>query len=448
MRKFIFLIFILSISVVYSKSDKPSWLNQRPIDTESYIGIGFSNKNDNNYIQIAKNNALNDLSSEININVSGGIFNQIIEKNSEVEENFKSEITTSTKSELEEYEMVDSWSDEERYWVFYKLSKNKYQATKKRKLNSAINQSLDYLDKAKKSENSNQILPALIFYLQALNPLSKYITVPIEISYNGEKIFILNEIYSSINSIISNIVIRPISKEIEGKIGKPIENPLKVKIVYKGESDFEIPNVPIKNYFIQGNGYLTKSISSDNNGLVEFNVTKIISKEKKQIINSELDLESLTNQDSTSLMFKTILSTFLLPKTQFILDVSGLTFCIESNERNFGEHIEIPVIAPKIKASLSEKGINFVENNNSADYVLTVNADTKKGSKLFNMFSSYAEVSYTLFDNSTRKEIYNNSFSKIKGIDIDEEKSGIKALEKASSILIEDFDAHLTEKIF
>lgn len=34
------------------------------------------------------------------------------------------------------------------------------------------------------------------------------------------------------------------------------------------------------------------------------------------------------------------------------------------------------------------------------------------------------------------------------GIDLDEEKSGIKALEKASSILIKDFEDNVIEKIF
>jgi len=448
MKKLFILIFILSISFLFSENNRPSWLTQRPIDTDSYIGIGFSNKSDTNYIQVAKNNALNDLSSEININISGGIFNQIIEQNDRVEENFKSEIITSTKADLEGYEMVGSWEDDEKYWVFYKLPKKLYEELKKQKLNSAINQSLDYFDKAKKSENSNNILSALNFYLQALNPLSKYIKEPIETKYEGENIFILNEIYSSINSIISNIVITPISKDIEGKIGKPIDEPLKVKIIYKGESDNIIPNVPILNYFVQGNGYLTKTTNSDQNGFAKFNVTKIISKENIQIVRSELDLNSLTNQDSTSLIFKTILSSFPLPNTKFVLNISGLTFYIVSNEINFGKHLNIPVIIPRIKASLSDKGIVFVEDNNFADYRLTILADTKKGSKLFNMFSSFADISLTLFDNSSGKEIYKNSFSKIKGIDIDEIKSGIKALEKASEILIKEVEDNIVEKIY
>lgn len=448
MRNFFFLIFILSISFLFSENSKPFWLTQRPIDTKSYIGIGFAYKNDSNYIQNAKNNALNDLSSEININISGSIFNQIIEQNDRVQENFKSEIITSTKADLEGYEIVGSWGDDEKYWVFYKLPKKLYEELKKHKLNSAINQSLDYFDKAKKSENSNQIISALNYYFQALNSLSKYITEPIETNYDGENIFILNEIYYSITTIISNIMIIPISKDIEGKIGKPIDEPLKVKIIYKGESDNIIPNVPILNYFVQGNGYLTNTTNSNQNGYAKFNVTKIISKENIQIVSSELDLNSLTNQDSTSLIFKTILSTFPFPNTQFVLNISGLSFFISSNETNFGESLNIPVVSPKLKSSLSDKGITFIENEKSADYTLTIIVDTKKGSKMFNMFSSFAEISITLVDNLSSKEIYKNYFSKIKGIDIDEEKSGIKALEKASSILIKDFDDHIAEKIF
>ena len=448
MKKTFILVLILFYSFLFSEKSKPLWLEQRPVDNNFYIGIGFSNKSETNYIQKAKNDALSDLSSEININISGGVFNQIVEKNGVVEENFKSQIITSTKAELEDYEMVGSWGDDEKYWVFYKLSKKLYEESKNQKLNSAINQSLDYFDKAKKSENSSQILSAFNYYLQSLNPLSKYIAEPIETEYDGENIFLINEIYSSIQSVISNIKIIPISKNIEGKMGKSIEEPLIVKIEYDSEPKFGISNVLIKNYFVQGKGILVESISSNQDGFAKFNVTKIISKEKIQIIKSELDINNLINQDSTSVIFKSIISTLSLPNTQFVLNISGLSFCIESNETNFGEQLNIPVIEPKIKSSLSDKGITFVENKNSADYLLIISADTKKGTKLYNMFSSFAEISLSLLDNSSGNEIYKNSFSKIKGIDIDESKSGIKALEKASEILINEIENNVVEKIF
>ncbi|MFQ3325762.1 MAG: hypothetical protein ACI8YC_000395, partial [Salibacteraceae bacterium] len=51
----------------------PNWVSERPTSPAYYIGVGIAGKVSAgaNYMQIAKENALNDLASEIKVNVSG-----------------------------------------------------------------------------------------------------------------------------------------------------------------------------------------------------------------------------------------------------------------------------------------------------------------------------------------------------------------------------------------
>jgi len=106
---------------------KPSWIEKKPVDSESYLGIGASPKNSKNtdYQQLAKSNALNDLASEISVRISNTSLLYTLSSNNTLKETFDSKTYTSTKEDLEGYEMVDSFEDETNYWVFYKLSKQK-----------------------------------------------------------------------------------------------------------------------------------------------------------------------------------------------------------------------------------------------------------------------------------------------------------------------------------
>ncbi len=74
-----------------------------------YIGIGHSAKDGiNNYIQIAKSSALEDIISEIRVTVSSTSVLSQIDANKEFQERYEQIIKTTASDELEEYEQVDA----------------------------------------------------------------------------------------------------------------------------------------------------------------------------------------------------------------------------------------------------------------------------------------------------------------------------------------------------
>lgn len=134
----IFLLMLFSLAI----GKQPSWVTKRPIDKAYFIGIGVVKKsNSKEYIQSAKNNALNDLSSEITVNISSELVDISIEKYGMNNDEIRSEIHTTTKADLEGYELVDTWENDYEYWVYYRLSKSLYQTQielKKRKFNQSL----------------------------------------------------------------------------------------------------------------------------------------------------------------------------------------------------------------------------------------------------------------------------------------------------------------------
>ena len=166
-----------------------------------------------------------------------------------------------------------------------------------------------------------------------------------------------------------------------------------------------------------------------------------------QIVKTELDLSEFGSEDSVSFLYRDILKSFPVPSTKFIITVSGLSFYVESSETIFGEKTKTLHIEPKLKEMLSEKGFSFVKSPSDADLMMTIKAVTEKGTKIYKMCSAFANVTVSMVDLSSGKEIYKNSYSKIKGIDIDFEKAARKALDESASKITKEVLPVLKSKI-
>ncbi|MGB2274975.1 MAG: LPP20 family lipoprotein, partial [Schleiferiaceae bacterium] len=125
MKKLTFASFILLLlSCGSQKNIVPEWVLSKPIDqSRTYVyGVGMSYINPNAaYQQAARSNALADLAGE----VESQIFDEtkLLQKEDSggFSSAFKSETSTKSHIKLEEYEVVETYSDELRYYVLYKL---------------------------------------------------------------------------------------------------------------------------------------------------------------------------------------------------------------------------------------------------------------------------------------------------------------------------------------
>ena len=352
------LLLLFLISTVYT--NQPDWVLKRPINNSYFIGIGIAIKsNSREYIQSAKNNALSDLSSEISVNISSELVDIMIERSGMSEEETRSKIHSSTKADLEGYVLVDTWENKNEYWVYYRLSKKLYEEQKRLKRENAINLSLDLFTNAKEKESNLEaqgetINSAIEYFVQSLIPIQNYYSTPLETTYNGERIFLQNEIYSSLQSILSRIKLNVSNPKLNVKVGNSLNNSLDVLVTFSDNGRYvNVTNVPISYSFIKGGGELVNIVRTDSKGIARGQIINISPLEKLQMIKCSLDLTNYFVVDSTSIYLLKTLESINTPSSKFIINVIGPTVYLEAMEYNIGVPLSVKILEPKIKKSLT-----------------------------------------------------------------------------------------------
>jgi len=421
---------IILIAEFLASDEKPLWIENYPYNLDYYIGIGYSAKSNNDYENEAKNNAINEIASQIEINISSETIHNLIEKNGRIDELLKKQIQTSTRQSLESVEILDKHENNNEYWIYCRLSKEEYKKQKKNELNKAINNSLDLFARARKSEKEYSISKALSQYIESLIPIEKYINEPLEVKFSNQNILLFNEIYTSIQDILNNISLNPQKSQYNAKMGNPLKESIIISANY---NNIKISNLPMKFSFIKGSGELGLNSKTDNSGKIVCRIDKITSPDKIQIVKAEIDIMTLYPKYNQSPVIVAVVESFKIPITKVIINVEGMTVFIQYTEKNFGKDIDSPTIEPILKEKLSEYGFSFVNEISEADIMITLEADTRKGSRYEGMYPAFADVSISIIDMRSGEEIFKDKIFNIKGFHSNYMNAGLKALQKSAN---------------
>jgi hypothetical protein len=428
---------------------QPSWVTKRPIDPVYYIGIGAAQKTkgSTDYIQKAKDNALNDLASGITVTVSSEIMRKVVETNASIEDNFKSQIQTSAKAELEGVEWVDTYDGDGQYWVYCRISREAYEAAKQRRIKNALKLSADLYTTGQKFEQENNVARALTYYVQSLSPMEKYLGEPLETEIGGKKVILVNEIFSSLQNLLGQIELTSLTPKQDGKVGMALKKPFEVTATLTGSKAGPVVNLPLMFTFIRGSGEMVKNNSTDNTGDAKCDIHKITASDRIQIVEAKIFLAGMISADSSSVILSAVLNSLSVPSTRMVLTVTGLEVYVDADESQFGAKMKQPRIEPAIKNKLAEQGFAFTNDMANATVVINIKADSRRGSETMGLCVSYVDATISVLDMRSGEEIYKNSMNNVKGISDTFEKGAFKAFDEAAKNVVDGLVPKLVEKI-
>jgi len=443
------LCFISAIFSSLSHCGRPDWVEKRPIIPSVYVGIGMTQKHGPSaeYTEVAKNIALNDIASQITVSISSDVLRKVFESNEKLGEEFQSQIRTSAKAELEGVQLVDTYEDGDEYWVYFRLSKADYESRRADRMANAIAMSLDLFSKGRSNEKTGDFTRAIGLYAQAFGPIEKYLAEPLEALYEGRRVLLVNEIYTSLQSLVGRIVLTAMAPKRDATIGRPLKPPLELTATVEAPKTLPVERLPLTFKFIRGSGNLVEHALTDKNGIARCEVHKITASERIQMIEGRINLHDLFGGDSVSPVVQTVMSSIPISTIKFVLNVSGVDVVVDADESMFGKKLQQNRIEPVLKSQLGEKGFAFVIDVSKAALTVSIKADARKGAEMQGLAFAYVSATVSVLDMETGQEIFKSSVEDMKEGSDTYEKAAYKAFSSAANRIAQELIPKLVEKV-
>lgn len=407
------------------RSKQPNWVQQRPVNSTNYIGIGYANKalNPTDFQQMAKKRALNDMIGEIKVVVSSNSILSQYQNNSDYNQSFATETQVNAQAMVEDFEVVDSWENKTDFYIYYKLSKSDYEAAKRRKLQAAINQSINFLDNADQLSYKDNFMQIIRLRIKALSALQNYLNEDVATEYKGKQVYLVNEIVNQIQNQLYKLQVKTDVVELKGKIGKPISNPFTASVKLASDNSF-VPFVPLTLKANQTKFDYGNSAETDQNGVATFSLNKILAKDPIQQVKIMVDIATIIKTDSLNGLLKSVLTSIDAPSTNFRLVVEPIKIYTNSQEQILSKTLEFNIIEPLLKRKLIESGCNFVSDRKNADYEVKIVANTMDLGVIWGkMLQANINMNISIVDATNNHEIYKNALKDIKGFQLTPENA-------------------------
>lgn len=419
------------------QASKPSWLKDQPYREGYYTGIGHSSKDGtNNYIQIAKKSALDDLVSQIKVNVASTSILSSFETDQQFREQYEQIIKTTVAEEIEEFELVDAWEDENNYWVYYQLSIARYQQIKEEQKRNATLLAKDYYFKGLEAEQRRERLQAISFYFQAFRSIEKYLGDAIRVTVGDREFLLVNEIYASIQKLLQATQMRVNPAEI--LVNRRLaQSQIDVVASARYEDGSVISGLPMTAFFEKGSGDIFPEYTTNARGEAKVLITRISSVEAEQRVGVKVNIDALSGAGNSP-VYSLIARTLKVPSARVLLKVQRPVVFLTAEEKTFGSRKPNHQISNKLKNLLVNNGFEFTNNKNAADLWLDIQADAEKGAISGSIYITYLTGVIKVMAMKEGREIYATTLDRVKGYGLDYDKSSVDAYNKALEALEEE----------
>lgn len=425
----------------------PPWVESRPMSGMYYTGIGVSQKSTTaNYQRLARENALSDLASEIKVNVNTNSLLYTLEREYKFEQEFRETVRVTSNLELEDFELVDTWEDDNSYWVYYRLSKQEYADRQRARRESAQNLALDFFAKAQSSETSHQFQSAADSYLRGLQALEAFWGDQNSVEFQGRNILIDNALFTGLRDLLSMVRITT-----EQALELNYQNGFKTTallLATDSQTDFPLESVPLQYEYFGTFGRHRGKTSTNADGRSEIPINDAEKERATNLLVVSVDTELLFEPFQSDRFMRRLTEPLRSASAQFPITYKAPTIQIASNEKNLGQAMSTSPLSAAIKTSLGRRGVRFSENGNGADLSMDIRADTKSRGAEQGFYTAMLEMDIEVRNLDTGEVVYSVSRADMRGVDLDYERAGMKAYQNVTRNIESELMRKLVNDLF
>lgn len=315
----------------------PEWVVKTPVNNFNYIGIGMASKASSDYREKAQKMALTEISNSISVTVSSNNSLNVFQYDDTFNEFYRMNSMVSSASFLEGYDVVDVFENENYYYTYLSLSKQKHQELKRARINKALESSLFKFDYAKKLTLEKNFTEAIKQQIYALEDISEFLSEDLRYKENQiEKPYVsylMNSIFTSLNQI----EIQFPSKQLNIKHASDPKE-IYIQPITVVSQNKPLSMIPVSVFYSWQPGQKLDLIT-ESNGNITLIVPRNCSKNNLEKINILLDTYSLVKNISQNRVVQKIFENYQSKKFEFTVTKKLPTveldvFLIEKNRKN------------------------------------------------------------------------------------------------------------------
>ena len=425
------------------QTNRPDWVKQHPVSGLSYIGIGMAEISEGDYQQKAKQNALSDLVSEIQVVIAANSLLNTLEDDGNVKQTFAESIRTEARAEIENFRLVDSWRSDNEYWVYYELNKDDYAALVAARRQKAIRNGFDFWYKGHITLQQGDLMTAIELFSNGMEAIRPVLNQELFCSYEGKTINLATELYAALAGVFDGItiVLNPVTVSVTPFQG--IREPIAIGVYRNGNP---LRNIRLKAEFVSGSGDLSSMSPTDESGVAALYVRNITSKQAQQEIGISLidDVFSLFRKGSYAALFKQMLSS--LPRATLTIN----TVQTQTSAYVRSAQSDIEAVERTVKSLLNNHFFNVVASPSEADIIVTLDNKCRKGNtvpgELYNFIEFFSTLGIKIENNRTGQTMLNYSINDERTL-VPENKSASQGKNMAARELIKRLNREFAREL-
>ncbi len=414
----------------------PAWTGARPVSSTDYIGIGSASKSRPDHQEAAKKNALNDLASEISVRVEGNSLLSTLERTGRFEEEFKSNIATSTKELLEGYELVGSYEDAQQYWLYYRLDKAEHARLKAERKQQAIAQATDLHKRALASLRNGDLRSAFDSDMRGLLAMKEYWGGNDLAEVEGRQVPLANELFNSLQRMVSGVRLAVLPERCVLDWGNHFKREMLINAAM--DNGTRLAQLPLVITFPGANGPVIERRNTDGDGRARTLVQRVDIAAAMRELLVEVDLQGLVGKENDPALVRSLVASLAAPQVHVPLDVTLPKVFLKLDERNLGVPVQEGQFGLVLKQGLADKGFRTVERATDADLLVELHADTRATGESSGFHTAVLDQSVKVVDRKTNDTIFQSGKQGLKGIHLDTGRAGLDAYKKAAPAFHED----------
>ena len=416
------------------EAQRPEWVSSRPIAPGYYIGIGMASKARPDHAESVKKNALNDLASEISVNVEGNSLLYTLDRKGQFDASFTNSIRTTTNEQIEGFELVDVWENANEVWNYYRLSKAEHARVKADRKARAIGTAQDLYARAQASLTAGDLRGALDQDLRALIAMKAYWGENDMVDVNGRQVPLANELYADLQRLTSSVHFTILPERCILDHANDFERELLVTASFRnGGTVQDLIQLPVKLAFPGATGLVTEMKTTDAEGQVRSIISRVdVTAQAKELL-VKLDMDRLVSPELEPALVKALLASLTVPEARAVIDVVMPKVHMRASETNLGVPVGDAGLSAVVREEMTKRGFRFVDRPQEAELLLNLNASTRQGGEASGFFTAFLDVNYSLRDRKTGDVVHEGGKQAIKGVQLAYDKAGIDAYKKASA---------------